>query len=388
MPFEAETKPRQTVLILCFTRLERDPRVLRQIASLANDFDIVTAGLSHPGVTVKAHFDLAKRRLSPIRKIEKAGRLLARDYEAVYWGLPVVQDALAKLSSLRPDVIIANDVETLPLAVRLSQDVVPVFLDAHEFAPKHHDDSLIWRLFFKGFNDHICRVYIPKLKAACTVSLSIAKEYEKLYGMTFDVVTNAPHFNARLGLRPTGTVVKMVHHGGAIRKRRLEGMIETMKHLGKGYELTFFLVPDPRDGSYLQELKDKASSLSTICFCDPVPTTALAATLNQFDLGVYLLQPISFNCEFALPNKIFEYIQGRLAIAVGPSPEMAKLVKTYECGVVSDRYDAPSLAEAIKSLKPSDIDRLKANSHKHAYALSAEGDSLVKYRELVQRCLK
>ena len=48
---------------------------------------------------------------------------------------------------------------------------------------------------------------------------------------------------------------------------------------------------------------------------------------NDYDVGLYLLPPTNFNQRYALPNKFFEFIQGRLAIAIGPSPEMAKLVE-------------------------------------------------------------
>jgi hypothetical protein len=31
----------------------------------------------------------------------------------------------------------------------------------------------------------------------------------------------------------------------------------------------------------------------------------------------------------ALPNKFFEFIQARLAVAIWPSPEMSKITKTF-----------------------------------------------------------
>ena len=44
----------------------------------------------------------------------------------------------------------------------------------------------------------------------------------------------------------------------------------------------------------------KASEVATI-----------VRTINQFDLGVYLLPPVNFNSAHALPNKFFEFIQAR-----------------------------------------------------------------------------
>ena len=50
---------------------------------------------------------------------------------------------------------------------------------------------------------------------------------------------------------------------------------------------------------------------------------SVARTLNAHDVGVYVLPPVSFNHLWALPNKVFDFVQGRLALVVGPSPEMA-----------------------------------------------------------------
>ena len=48
---------------------------------------------------------------------------------------------------------------------------------------------------------------------------------------------------------------------------------------------------------------------------------------NQYDVGVFLL-PASFpNQVHVLPNKLFDYIQARLAVAIGPSHEMAEVVR-------------------------------------------------------------
>ena len=49
-------------------------------------------------------------------------------------------------------------------------------------------------------------------------------------------------------------------------------------------------------------------------------------TIAEYDIGLFILSPINFNYYHALPNKLFEFIQARLAIAVSPSPEMARIV--------------------------------------------------------------
>jgi glycosyltransferase involved in cell wall biosynthesis len=89
----------------------------------------------------------------------------------------------------------------------------------------------------------------------------------------------------------------------------------------------------------------------------------------------------------ALPNKFFEYIQARLAIAIGPSPEMARIVQEFGCGVVAEDFSPASLAHALNQLSSADIDRMKAGSDRAARAYTAETNA-EKLREIVASVLK
>jgi hypothetical protein len=84
------------------------------------------------------------------------------------------------------------------------------------------------------------------------------------------------------------------------------------------------------------------------------------------------LAPTNFNNKYALPNKLFEFIQGRLAICIAPSPEMVRIVKEFDLGVVAQDFSAESMGAAIKTLTTEKIDHFKARSAEHAYELSAE----------------
>jgi hypothetical protein len=74
----------------------------------------------------------------------------------------------------------------------------------------------------------------------------------------------------------------------------------------------------------------------------------------------------------ALPNKLFEFIQARLALVVGPSPEMARVVREHECGLVTRDFTSQSLAEALASLTPASIAAYKRQSNRAAGQLNAE----------------
>jgi hypothetical protein len=106
-------------------------------------------------------------------------------------------------------------------------------------------------------------------------------------------------------------------------------------------------------------------------FCD------LPRYLNQYDVGLYLLPPTNFNYQLALPNKLFEFVQARLAVAIGPSLEMARLVREYDCGIVSDEFSPESLARRLNELDREHIDHFKQRSHFAARELCFEKNSEV-----------
>ena len=84
------------------------------------------------------------------------------------------------------------------------------------------------------------------------------------------------------------------------------------------------------------------------------------------------MPPINFNYANTLPNKLFDFIQARLAIAIGPTPEMAEIVNHYNIGVVSDNFTPQKIAEKLQALTTEKIAVYKNKSEAAALELRAE----------------
>lgn len=161
-------------------------------------------------------------------------------------------------------------------------------------------------------------------------------------------------------------------------------MIEMMNYLDERFTLDFMLMETNQ--SYLAELKLLATTNSRIAFIPSVPMEAICNTINAYDMGVYILPPINFNHEYALPNKFFEFIQASLAIAIGPSPEMASLVNKYTLGVVADSFEPAALAKALNKLSADDILKYKQAAFDAAKELNAENEGLYLIAEIKRLC--
>lgn len=341
---------------------------MRQVRALEDRFDLVVAGFGPAPVGRFSFHDIsgAARGNLPA-KAARAAALLAGLYEEYYWQSPFVRKTLAAVRSISFDLVIANDVVSLPVALQIAQGA-PVMLDAHEYSPKEFEDLWRWRVFFAGFYTYLCRKYLPRVASMTTVCQSIAEAYQE-FGVSPKVVLNCP-VQQDLPVRPVEPErIRLIHHGGAIRSRKIELMIEMMRHLDHRYTLDLMLVET--DLRYLSRLRELAAADNRIQFRPPAPMEDIATTINQYDIGVYLLPPVSFNSRVALPNKFFEFIQARLAVAIGPSPEMERLATRHEFGIVAPSFEPQELAACISALSAKDIERLKHQADQASRELNA-----------------
>jgi hypothetical protein len=357
--------PRQRLLILSFSTLTSDPRVQKQIALFADEYELVTCGYGPAPEGVAEHVQVPDdrvywkypRELVILRRYTKA----YRDNPAVSW----VRD------NLQPgafEVIIANDVDAAGVAVELRPSK-GFHADLHEYAPLQNSELLRFRLFVAPFLSWQIRRFVTKARSTSTVCQSLADKYRTVFGLHPAVVMNAPPYSD-LAPTPVGDPIRLVHAGAALRNRRLEILIDAVVAVDASVTLDFYLAPN--DPGYLDSLKERAASAPNIRFHEPVPFTQLVATLNTYDVGLHILAPTNFNNAYALPNKFFEYVQARLGLIIGPSPEMSRILDQKHLGAVTSDFTASALAEVLATLGRATVEQWKAHSDEAARDLSAE----------------
>ncbi len=360
---------KQRILILSFSAIRSDPRVMRQVRLLEDKAHLTVAGY---GAAPDANCNFVEIVRGPAKPAQRgiwAAKLLLRAFESYVWNRPEVVSGLRALNDRQFDLVIANDVAALPLAFRVAGNA-PVLADAHEYSPKEFAERFLWRVLFGRYQDYLCRTYLPRAAAVTTVCEGISAAYRDNYGVAPEVVLNAP---AYLELSPSPVVpgkVRMIHHGAALRARHLELMIDLMASLDQRFMLDLMLVES--DLQYMRELRELAAPDGRIRFVAPVRMEDISHSINAYDLGLYLLPPSNFNHEYALPNKLFEFIQARLAVAIGPSPEMARIVSAYSLGIVAGSFEPRDMASALSTVTESQLEAFKRSSELAARKLSFE----------------
>ncbi len=382
------------IVIFSKSDLRRDPRVYRQIETLVKMHTIIPVGYNPPIDSFPECVDLSLYRFPKVTgktKWEKLKNLFVNNEVGTsllviieyilsklpfgwYWVICmqkyIIEAKLIRdLKRVNCDLIIGNDLSSLVPVASSKMDRKLIY-DAHEYSPgKLSFGNSVAMHKFKSMA--ILNTYLHKCDLVLTVSEGIANEYSRVFKIEKpEIITNAPHF---IDQRPSDMIpgkIRMVHHGIAVKQRMLEQMIDTVFMLDSRFELDFYLINIHSE--YCNTLIERAKNESRIRFFPAVPMKNISKMLNNYDLGLYILSPTNFNHLHALPNKFFEFIQGRLGIAIGPSPEMAAYVNEYSLGVVSDDFSATAMAKKLNGLSFDEVSRFKQNADKVALALSAE----------------
>ncbi len=252
------------------------------------------------------------------------------------------------------DVLVANDLDTLPanyLASRIKRK--PLVYDSHEYFTEVPE--LIGRPVVRSIWKWLERQLVPKVNAAYTVCDSIAEVYHDLYKVDFKVVRNLPVCSATENIthpmtssHRMSTSSKIILYQGALNLGRgIEAAIRAMLYI-EGAEL--WLAGDGDLTAQLKKLVEELKLESKVKFLGRLPISKMGEITRQADLGISLEEDLGLNYRFALPNKLFDYIQAGVPVLVSNLPEMKKIVEHYQIGAIAETHQRKDLAEKIKSV--------------------------------------
>lgn len=353
------------LLIISFSRIESDPRVRRQIDLFSDEWRVVTCGYGPRPEGSSEHFQVPDE--FPVWRYPRAA-VVARQFRRAYWGNRALAWAKRELAGRAFDVIFANEAESAGLAQSLNPRL-GFHVDLHEYAPTLHSEMLTFRLFVAPFVRWQLRSFVSRAVSTTTVGRAIADRYRAEYGFEPGLVMNAPPYAER-DAAPASTPIRIVHAGAALRNRRLETLLDAVDRTSADVTLDLYLPAN--DPGYLEELRERASTIPAVRILEPVPFDELVDTLAGYDLGIHILAPTNYNNAYAMPNKFFEYVQARLGLVIGPSPEMAATLERHGLGVVSQDFSAEAVARVLDELTPARVTEFKHASARAARELSAE----------------
>ena len=242
------------------------------------------------------------------------------------------------------DILNSNDLDSL-LANYLVAKIKgkKIVYDSHEFftqVPELVNRPKVQNIWLK-----LEKWILPKLKYTYTVSPPIAEEYKKLCNIDMKLIRNLPFLT-----KVEKTIIKedkfIIYQGALNIGRGLENMIIAMKSI----DAKLMIIGGGDIETELKQLSIENNLDNKVIFKGKLPFNKLSEYTQKATIGVSLEEPEGLNYKYALPNKIFDYINAEIPLLVSNLPEMAQIVKQYEVGEILKENTSKAIAEKINNL--------------------------------------
>jgi glycosyltransferase involved in cell wall biosynthesis len=212
------------------------------------------------------------------------------------------------------------------------------------------------------------RFTVPKFKNGYTVCEPIAKEFEKMYGVKYEVVRSVPFLNRQpltLNLQPS---TFFLYQGAVNEGRSFETLVPAMKQVdaplhiygdGNFLEQTKSLIHQ-HQLQHKVELKGKLS---------PVDLRQITSTAYA---GITLFENNGLSNYLSLANRFFDYIQSAVPQLCVDYPAYRKINEEYEIALLIPDTKEETIANGLnRLLSDKELhERLKANCVKAAAVLN------------------
>lgn len=274
----------------------------------------------------------------------------------------------------KASVLVSNDLDTLPANYLVSfLRKIPLVYDSHEYFTEVPE--LINRPRVKYIWEKIEACILPHIKYAFTVSPSIAEAYNKKYKIDFKVIRNLPEYNEQKNNSVENPNNTILYQGALNVGRGLENVIEAMQYVENA---TLQIIGD---GDISEKLKLHAIEKnvnSKVQFIGKIPFDKLKEYTQKATIGLSVEEAKGLNYQFALPNKLFDYIHANIPVIVSHLIEMEKIVCEFDIGVVLKENTSKEIAKTINEIlsNKEKLNNWRANTQNAAQILCWQNEEL------------
>jgi glycosyltransferase involved in cell wall biosynthesis len=180
------------------------------------------------------------------------------------------------------------------------------------------------------------------------------KEYFKI-NIPFHVIMNLPPkkpaiksniLREKFSIPPECPVI--VYQGMIMQGRGLLPVIKSLEYFEEAYICLI------GDGGYEQSLLNEAKALKVdnrVILCGKVDYDLLNEYTCSADVGLCFIEPVSISYQYALPNKLFEYIMAGIPVLASDLPQIKKIIDDFHIGISIPANSSPQeIAEKLKEL--------------------------------------
>jgi glycosyltransferase involved in cell wall biosynthesis len=254
------------------------------------------------------------------------------------------------------------------IAARLTR--ARLVYDAHEISTSREGYQAIRPLI--GW---IEKQLMPRADATITTTDLRAKFFARAYHIPRPLVLQnwprlaepRPSTRIREELRLEKDWPIVLYQGGLQQGRGLEHLVLAAREVPEAY---FVFIGAGRLEGRLRELVAERNLGNRVQFVPTVPLEQLASYTASADIGIQPLENSCFNHFTTDSNKLFEYAMAGLPVVASDLPEIGRIVRKYDLGLLVKPGEQRSLVDALNRLV-SDAS-LRRHYARQARAASAE----------------
>jgi len=380
------------IAMIVWNEFRNDARVLKEAQTLqAAGYAVTVFALHTPGVTLEKEtlqsgIDVVRVARSPLWKLRKpkagtptvapaargaTGRLSpTRQVLRIFARLWTHAGLLARIARYKAAVVHAHDVNTLPtawLAAKLSG--ARVVYDAHEISTSREGYNS-----FRGLVARVESVLMPRVQGSITTTDARAKFFARAYGVPRPVVLqNRP----RLTVSPESQRIRtelqlkqpwpiIIYQGGLQQGRGLERLVRIAASVDNAY---FVFIGGGRLTAPLTALSHELGLNERVHFIPTVSLADLPSYTASADIGVQPIENTCLNHFTTDSNKLFEYLIAGLPVVATDLPEIRRVVREHDIGLLVRESDDEQLGEALNCLVKDSQLRTKFAANACAAAL-------------------
>lgn len=260
------------------------------------------------------------------------------------------------LIDFRPDVIHANDPDTLTLAMTYKQQAeypVAVVYDSHEYVKGVYRASKGWNDFMLGEESKWMSYVDGRITVSTLIADLLATDY--LLNTVPTVIVNYPTSSEKIPVSELSTIRKVlklssdsplhVYVGASAEARGIETAIRALSQLPNHH-----LALVTKHNSYVAAMKKLAIRINVgnrFHILPYVPANYVATFISDATAGISPLRHHQ-NHELACPTKIYEYVHANLPITSSDLLESTRFINEHNIGTI---FVADEIDDCVRAMK-------------------------------------
>lgn len=282
------------------------------------------------------------------------------------------------IEEVKPDCMLCHEPDALFAAYKYykkekTKRNIKLYFDCHE-AYEHWFDNTT---NFKPFNKLVGIILmalingtVKKIDGVTSVNNTMTERFKKYNNNSYFLPS--VYKTDRTNDYKENDSIELVYMGQFGKSKQIEMFLGAAKILKqKGILCPITIIGGNKSGEKIpgsfEDLVEKEQLQDYFVFKGWMPREEAFAELDNYGVGIMRFDSYTMPGNYAMPNKLFEYMSLGLAIlSCRLNVEIEKIIEENQCGILIENETAEALANAMVYIKenPQDIIRMKQQSYK------------------------